>query len=82
MNLTARLAAEHRHTRWRARYEGDDGNTTDGVGAVARAFGHTGLPAAYASWLLPLPGMRQLAQLVTGALIAPPHPALRQNGRS
>ncbi|WP_092556764.1 methyltransferase [Actinoplanes derwentensis] len=81
VNLTIRPAADHERTLWRARYEAADGYTVDGVGAVARALEHTSLLPAYASWLLLLPVFKHLAQLVTDALIAPPHPALRQNER-
>lgn len=72
-----RIAPAHRHTRtlWRARYEDADGTTDSGVGAVARGLEHLGLGWAYLGWLLRLPGVRALAQVVTDALIAPPHPA-------
>ncbi|WP_433830761.1 hypothetical protein ACQP2E_11690 [Actinoplanes sp. CA-015351] len=67
-------------TLWRARYEADDGHTASGVAAVARGIEHCGLLYAYPSWFLLLPGLDRLAQLVTDALIAPPHPAVEKNG--
>nr|WP_155375670.1 methyltransferase [Catellatospora vulcania] len=68
-------AAEHPRVLWRARYTAADGHTERGVAAVARAFEHTHLGWAYASWAVRLPVLAQLAQLVTDALITPPHPA-------
>ncbi len=67
-------------TLWRARYEAADGYTASGVAAVARALEHGGLLRAYAGWVLLLPGLDRFAQLVTDALIAPPHPAVGKNG--
>lgn len=60
---------------WRARYDGADGCTASGVAAVARGLQHVTLGWAYAGWVLQLPGVGWLTQLVTDALIAPPHPA-------
>lgn len=57
----------------RARYEGPDGSPASGVAAVARGFGHVTLGWAYTGWVLQLPLIDRLAQLVTDALIAPPH---------
>lgn len=60
---------------WRARYGGPDGHCASGVAAVARGLEHVSLGWAYAGWFLRLPVVDRLAQLVTDALIAPPHPA-------
>jgi protein-S-isoprenylcysteine O-methyltransferase Ste14 len=79
VNLTIRPAPEYPETLWRARYEGADGYQADGVGAVARGLEHTGLLRAYIGWILLLPVLNGLAQVVADALIAPPHPALGQN---
>lgn len=68
-------AAEHPQVLWRARYTAADGHLERGVAAVARAFEHTHLGWAYVCWALRLPVLAQLAQLVTDALIMPPHPA-------
>ncbi|TWG25181.1 protein-S-isoprenylcysteine O-methyltransferase Ste14 [Actinoplanes teichomyceticus] len=68
-------AATHPATLRRARYEAADGYTASGVAAVASAFDHLGLGWAYAGWFLRLPVVNQLAQLITDAQIAPPHPA-------
>jgi protein-S-isoprenylcysteine O-methyltransferase Ste14 len=73
--LAIAAAAEHPQVLWRARYTGAYGRVERGVAAVARAFEHTHLGWAYASWALRLPAVAQLAQLLTDALIAPPHPA-------
>jgi len=72
--LTVHAAAEFPGTLWRARYESDDGHVADGVGAVARGMEHTRLLWAYTGWVLLVPGLRTLAQLVADALIAAPHP--------
>lgn len=58
---------------WRARYAGPDDAPASGVAAVARGLGHVTLGWAYAGWVLQLPVVDRLAQLVTDALIAPPH---------
>jgi protein-S-isoprenylcysteine O-methyltransferase Ste14 len=79
VNLAIRPASEYPETLWRARYEAVDGYRAHGVAAVARGLEHTGLLRAYAGWILLLPGLTGLAQMVIDALIAPPHPALRQN---
>jgi protein-S-isoprenylcysteine O-methyltransferase Ste14 len=59
------------HAR-RAEYVADDGHRERGVAAVARGLEHVNLAWAYTGWLLRLPGVGWLAQLVTDALIAPP----------
>jgi hypothetical protein len=66
-------AREHERPLWRAEYAGDDGHSDRGVAAVARGLEHVNLGWAYAGWLLRLPGIGWLAQLVTDALIVPPH---------
>ena len=85
VGLTIRPASQHPEVLWRARYEAPDGHTASGVAAVARALEHGGLLWAYAAWFLLLPGLDRLAQLISDALIAPPHPAggapLGDNGR-
>jgi protein-S-isoprenylcysteine O-methyltransferase Ste14 len=58
----------------RARYA-DGGSGERGVAAVGRAFEHVDLGWAYVGWLVRLPGIGWLAQLVTDALIAAPHTA-------
>nr|BFE73313.1 hypothetical protein GCM10020092_066140 [Actinoplanes digitatis] len=63
---------------WRARYTGPGDVPASGVAAVARGLGHVTLGWAYAGWFLQLPVVDRLAQLVTDALIAPPHPAGRR----
>jgi protein-S-isoprenylcysteine O-methyltransferase Ste14 len=74
-HLEVLAAAAAPTTLWRASYDGADGHTTSGVAAVARGLHHLTLGWAYAGWLLMLPGVGWLTQLVTDALIAPPHPA-------
>ena len=59
----------------RAHYEADGGSHERGVAAVGRAFEHVGLGWAYVGWLVRLPGIGWLAQVVTDALIAAPHAA-------
>ncbi|GAA2615322.1 hypothetical protein GCM10010399_52880 [Dactylosporangium fulvum] len=66
-------AASHPGPLRRAGYTGGDGHTERGVAAVARGLEHVHLGWAYAGWFLRLPGVGLLAQLVTDALIAPPH---------
>jgi protein-S-isoprenylcysteine O-methyltransferase Ste14 len=68
-------AGTHDRTLRRARYEDGDGHRERGVAAVARGLEHVHLGWAYVGWLLRLPGLGALAQLVTDALVAPPHPA-------
>ncbi|GIE84311.1 hypothetical protein SAMN06264365_101275 [Actinoplanes regularis] len=68
-------AATHPTTLWRARYTAGDGYSATGVAAVASAFDHLGLGWAYVGWFLRLPAVDRLAQLITDAQIAPPHPA-------
>ncbi|AGL17408.1 methyltransferase [Actinoplanes sp. N902-109] len=68
--LPVRAAADSPVLLWRARYREDDG-----VRAVARALEQAGLGWAYAGWVLQLPLLDRLAQIVVDALIAPPHPA-------
>lgn len=77
------LAAAHDHERvlWSARYEAADGHTEHGVAAVARGMEHAHLGWAYLGWLLRLPGLNQLAQLVSDAFIVPPHPARGEGDR-
>jgi protein-S-isoprenylcysteine O-methyltransferase Ste14 len=68
-------AATHPTTLWRARYATGDGYSATGVAAVASAFDHLGIGWAYLGWFLRLPVVDRLAQLITDAQIAPPHPA-------
>lgn len=75
--LTLLPASAHESALWRARYADADGHTAGGVAAVARALEHLHLGWAGVGWLLRLPVVDRLAQLVTDALIAPPHPARR-----
>ncbi|HWS37495.1 MAG TPA: methyltransferase [Actinoplanes sp.] len=81
VHLTIHPASAYRTVLWRARYEAADGYTLDGAAAVAKALEHTSLLRAYPSWLLIVPGLKPLTQLVVDALIAPPHPALPLSGR-
>jgi protein-S-isoprenylcysteine O-methyltransferase Ste14 len=75
VNLTIMPAARHpAGVLWRAGYTGGDGHRERGVAAVARALEHLHLGWAWLGWLLRLPGIAWLAQLVTDAMIAPPHP--------
>ncbi|MEE6311267.1 isoprenylcysteine carboxylmethyltransferase family protein [Plantactinospora veratri] len=71
--LLLRPAAEHDRPLRRAGYADGDGYQERGVAAVARALDHVTLGWAYLGWLLRLPGVAWLAQLVTDAMIAPPH---------
>ncbi|MEV6288023.1 methyltransferase [Kribbella sp. NPDC051770] len=48
----------------RALYVGPDGTRTSGLGALARAFQHSGPGWAYAGWLIGLPVVRPLLQLL------------------
>jgi protein-S-isoprenylcysteine O-methyltransferase Ste14 len=73
--LTIVPAATYDRPLWRARYAADDGHTASGVAAIAHGLDHVSLGWAYAGWLLRMPVLDRLAQLVTDALIAPPHPA-------
>lgn len=57
----------------RARYQAADSHQADGMAAVARGLEHVNLGWAYLGWLLRLPGVGWLAQVVTDAMIAPPH---------
>ncbi len=75
VGLTLASAAEHPQTLWRARYESADGHTENGVAAVTRALEHVNLFWANAGWLLRLPALSRLAQLLTDAYITSPHPA-------
>ncbi|MGW3784891.1 methyltransferase family protein [Micromonospora chokoriensis] len=75
VGLRIRPAREHEHVLWRAEYVGGDGHTERGVAAVARGLEHVHLGWAFVGWTLRLPGATWLAQLVTDAMIAPPHPA-------
>ncbi|RKN24013.1 isoprenylcysteine carboxylmethyltransferase family protein [Micromonospora musae] len=81
VNLTIAPAAEHPQVLWRAGYAGGDGHTDRGVAAVARALEHVNLGWALVGWTLRLPGITWLAQLVSDAMIAPPHPASRRGER-
>uniref|UniRef100_A8M353 DUF393 domain-containing protein n=2 Tax=Salinispora arenicola TaxID=168697 RepID=A8M353_SALAI len=72
VNLTIAPAKEG---QLRAGYTGGDGHAERGVAAVARALEHLNLGWAWVGWTLRLPGMTWLAQLMTDAMIAPPHPA-------
>ncbi|MFC0507593.1 methyltransferase [Micromonospora costi] len=78
VGLTIAPAAEHPEVLWRARYAGGDGHTERGVAAVARALEHVDLGWAWVGWTVRLPGVTWLAQLVTDAMIAPPHPVTRR----
>ena len=71
-------AGAHPAPLHRARYEAADGYHADGVAAVARGLEHVNLGWAYLGWLLRLPGIGWLAQVVTDAMIAPPHLAKRR----
>ncbi|MEU4677572.1 isoprenylcysteine carboxylmethyltransferase family protein [Micromonospora sp. NPDC023737] len=73
VNLTIAPASEHPRMLWRAEYTGDDGHTERGVAAVARALEHVDLGWAWLGWFLRVPGVTWAAQLVTDAMIAPPH---------
>ncbi|RGC68519.1 hypothetical protein C5N14_13445 [Micromonospora sp. MW-13] len=75
VGLALRPAATHDGVLRRAEYVGADGHRERGVSAVARALEHVHLGWALAGWTLRLPGVAWLAQLVTDAMIAPPHPA-------
>ncbi|MEU4473787.1 methyltransferase [Micromonospora sp. NPDC023888] len=75
VGLRIRPAREHERVLWRAEYVGGDGHTERGVAAVARGLEHVHLGWAVVGWTLRLPGAAWLAQLVTDAMIAPPHPA-------
>ncbi|MGC1213659.1 MAG: methyltransferase [Micromonospora sp.] len=74
VGLRIRPAGEHPGVLWRAGYTGDGGHEERGVAAVARALEHLHLGWALVGWALRLPGVTWLAQLVTDAMIAPPHP--------
>ncbi|MEU5911220.1 methyltransferase [Micromonospora sp. NPDC047527] len=78
VGLRIRPAREHQRVLWRAEYVGGDGHTERGVAAVARGLEHVHLGWAVVGWTLRLPGATWLAQLVTDAMIAPPHPARPQ----
>jgi protein-S-isoprenylcysteine O-methyltransferase Ste14 len=73
--LTLAPAGDHHPPLRRARYLGDDGHDQRGGAAVARALEHVNIGWAYVGWVLRAPGIGWLAQLVTDAMIAPPHPA-------
>ncbi|MEU8166132.1 methyltransferase [Micromonospora sp. NPDC049004] len=75
VGLRIRPAREHDRVLWRAEYVGGDGHAQRGVAAVARALEHVHLGWAVVGWAVRLPGVAWLAQLVTDAMIAPPHPA-------
>ncbi|MEU7615569.1 methyltransferase [Micromonospora rifamycinica] len=66
---------------WRAEYTDGGGRSERGVAAVARALVHLHLGWAVVGWILRLPGIVWLAQLVTDAMITPPHPAGPRGGR-
>jgi protein-S-isoprenylcysteine O-methyltransferase Ste14 len=72
-HLSLQPAARHDPPLRRAGYASDDRHEERGVAAVARALDHVNIGWAYLGWLLRMPGIDQLAQLVTDALIAPPH---------
>lgn len=78
VGLTLAPAGAHPAPLYRARYEAADGYHADGVAAVARGLEHVNLGWAYLGWLLRLPGIGWLAQVVTDAMIAPPHLAKRR----
>ncbi|PWU52424.1 hypothetical protein DLJ46_03020 [Micromonospora globispora] len=80
VGLRIRPAGEHPRVLWRARYTGDGGHEERGVAAVARALEHLHLGWAVVGWALRLPGVTWLAQLVTDAMIAPPHPVTPRGG--
>lgn len=52
----------------RALYVGPDGLRANGLAAVARAFEHSGPGYAYLGWLIRLPVVRPVLQLVTDAM--------------
>jgi protein-S-isoprenylcysteine O-methyltransferase Ste14 len=80
IGLTLAPAGAHQRPLTRAEYVGGDGHRERGVAAVARGLEHVNLGWAYLGWLLRLPGVGWLAQVVTDAVIAPPHPAGRPRG--
>jgi protein-S-isoprenylcysteine O-methyltransferase Ste14 len=52
----------------RARYEGPDGHIADGVAAVARGVEHVNLGWAVAGWILRVPLLDRLAQVIVDGL--------------
>ena len=72
--LTTMPAHLHVRTLWRSTYADGD-HEERGVAAVARGLEHVNLGWAWLGWLLRLPGVAWLAQLVTDAMIAAPHEA-------
>lgn len=76
-HLTVAAAADHHQPLRRARYVSDGGHDERGVAAVTRAMEHLHLGWAYLGWILRVPGIGWLAQLVTDAMIAAPHPTTR-----
>ncbi|MFJ8686343.1 methyltransferase [Micromonospora wenchangensis] len=81
VGLLVRPAAAAEGVLWRAAYTDGDGRSERGVAAVARALGHLHLGWAVVGWILRLPGVGWLAQLVTDAMITPPHPVGPRGGR-
>jgi hypothetical protein len=77
IGLTLASASEHPQTLWLARNEAADGHVEHGVAAVARGIEHLDLFWANVGWLLRLPGVRWLAQLISDGFIVAPHPASR-----
>jgi protein-S-isoprenylcysteine O-methyltransferase Ste14 len=62
--LTLQAAEGHAGSLQRALYVGLDGLQARGLAAVARGFEHSGLGWAYLGWLLRLPVLRPLVQLL------------------
>ncbi|MEU1752521.1 methyltransferase [Micromonospora matsumotoense] len=81
VGLRIRPATAAEEVLWRAEYVDGDGRSERGVAAVARALVHLHLGWAVVGWTLRLPGVTWLAQLVTDAMITPPHPAGPRGGR-
>lgn len=71
--LTIADAADSTEVRWRATYR-DGVGTRSGVAAVGAAIGHLHLGWAVVGWFLGLPLVSALAQLISDAIIAAPHP--------
>jgi hypothetical protein len=66
--LTLQAAEGHAGSLQRALYVGPDGLQARGLAAVARGFEHSGLGWAYLGWLLRLPVLRPLAQLLVDGM--------------
>jgi protein-S-isoprenylcysteine O-methyltransferase Ste14 len=66
--VTTHPAEEHRRRLRRARYEGADGYAASGVAALARALEHTHLGWAFVGWVLRVPIVDVLAQVIVDGL--------------